>query len=253
MAARALALLGAAAIAALAGCGPTAKDIEAAQIHYDLGVNAMEQQHDAPSALKELETAVLKNPNMAEAQNAIGLVDHLMLHKPEEAVAHYLRALELNPKYSEAANNLGADYLDLGRYAEAAAMFRRVLADELYRTPYVAEGNLGWALYKSGDVAGAVQHLKAALAQNRGYCQGYRSLGLIDAETGRLEDAEQEFSLFHEKCPDVPEASYRLGLVLLKEGKQDRAREELAACADAKAAKDTDVGTACARLLKLMQ
>ncbi len=237
----------------LAACGPSAHDVEAAQIHYDLGVNAMVQQHDVPTALRELEIAIAKNPRLAEAQNAIGLVDHLMLHKPDEAVAHYQRALELNPKYSEAANNLGNAYLDLGRYNEAAAMYRRALSDELYRTPFFAEGNLGWALYKGGDVEGGVQHLKAALAQNKGFCQGYRLLGMIYGETGKLDDAEQEFATFHEKCPDVPEADYRLALVYLKEGKQDRARQELEACADAKAAKDTDLGTECARLLKLMQ
>ncbi len=115
----------------LAACGPSAHDVEAAQIHYDLGVNAMVQQHDVPTALRELEIAIAKNPRLAEAQNAIGLVDHLMLHKPDEAVAHYHRALELNPKYSEAANNLGNAYLDLGRYNAAAAMYRRALSDEL--------------------------------------------------------------------------------------------------------------------------
>lgn len=239
--------------ALLAACGPSTHDIEQAQIHYDLAVNAMEQQHDAPTALRELQAAIDKNPDMAEAQNTLGLVDHLMLHKPEEAVPHYLKALQLNPKYSEAANNLGAAYIDLGRYDDAAAMFRRALADELYRTPYMAEGNLGWALYKSGDVAGGIQHLTTALQQNHGYCQGYRSLGMIYAETGKLDDAEREFSAYHEKCPDIPEADYRLGLVLLKEGKQDRARAEIQACADAKAAKDTDLGAECARLIKLMQ
>jgi type IV pilus assembly protein PilF len=237
----------------VAACGPSTRDIEAAQIHYDLGVSAMEQQHDAPTALRELEIAIAKNPRLAEAQWAIGIVDHLMLHKPEEAVGHYLRALELNPKYSEAANNLGDAYIDLGRYTEAAAMFRRALSDELYRTPYLAEGNLGWALYKSGDTDGGIQHLKAALAANKGFCQGYRLLGMIYAESGKLDDAEQQFVTFHEKCPDFPEADYRLALVLLKEGKQDRARQELEACADAKASKDTDLGTECARLLKLMQ
>ncbi|HUB10153.1 MAG TPA: tetratricopeptide repeat protein, partial [Myxococcales bacterium] len=186
----------------VAACGPSARDIEAAQIHYDLGVSAMEQQHDAPTALRELEIAVAKNPRLAEAQWAIGIVDHLMLHKPEEAVGHYLRALELNPKYSEAANNLGDAYIDLGRYTEAAAMFRRALSDELYRTPYLAQGNLGWALYKSGDTDGGIQNLKAALAANKGFCQGYRLLGMIYAESGKLDDAEQQFTTFHEKCPD---------------------------------------------------
>ncbi|MHB1846848.1 MAG: social motility TPR repeat lipoprotein Tgl [Deltaproteobacteria bacterium] len=238
---------------ALTGCGPSAHDLENAQIHYDLGVNAMELQHDPQSALKDLEAAVQANPNMEQAQNALGLVYHMMLHRPEEAVPHYLRALELDPKDSEAANNLGAAYTDLGRYADAARMFQRALADELYRTPYIAEGNLGWVLYKEGDVQAGLQHLENAVRTNPAYCQGYRSLGMIDAEQGKLEAAEREFTRFHDKCPNLPESSYRLGLVLLKEGRDAQAREQLRACAEAKGAKDTDLGAECGRLLKLMQ
>ncbi len=237
----------------LLACGPTAKDIENAQIHYDLGVNAMELSHDPQSALHEFQTALQSNPGDAEVEDGLGLVYHLMLHRPEEALPHYLRALQLNPKYSEAAVNLGADYIDLGRYGDAAAMFRRALADDFYRTPYIAEGNLGWVLYKSGDMQAGIQHLETAIHENRGYCQGYRSLGMIYSETGRLAEAEAEFTSYHERCPDVPEANYRLGLVLLKEGRQDRARQEFQTCADAKAARDTDLGTECGRLVKLMQ
>jgi type IV pilus biogenesis/stability protein PilW len=231
----------------------SAHDREKAQIHFDLGVNAMENAHDAQGALRELEIAAQANPDMPEVHDAMGLVYHLMLHKPEEAVAQYEIALKLDPKMTEAANNMGAALTELGRYSEAAAMFKRALADELYRTPYIAQGNLGWVLYKSGDVAGGIEHLKAAIALNAGYCQGYRSLGMVYAETSQLADAETQFTRFHDKCPDLPEASYRLGLVLLKEDQQDRAKQQFQACADAKVTKDTDLGSECARMIKLMQ
>jgi Tfp pilus assembly protein PilF len=240
-------------LALIGACEVSAHDKEAAQIHFDLGVNAMEVAHDPQSALKEFQIALKANPDMADVEDGLGLVYHVMLHKPEVAVEHYRRALKLNPKFTEAANNLGGVLTELGRYAEAAEQFKRVLADELYRTPYIAEGNLGWALYKEGAVVDGIQHLKTSLALNPGYCQGYRSLGMIYVENGRLEDAETQFGHFHEKCPDLPEASYRLGLLFLKEGKQERAKEQLQACAEAKAAKDTDLGAECARMLKLMQ
>ena len=248
-----LLLLPGLALAAALGCAPSAKELEDAQIHYDLGVNEMVVQHDTQSALKDLAAAAKANPNMAQAQNALGLLYHLMLHRPEDAVPHYLKALELDPKYSEAANNLGATYTDLGRYPEAAKLFERALSDDLYRTPFIAEGNLGWVLYKGGDARGGVQHLKRAIEENPKYCQGYRSLGILYSETGKVEKAEREFRAFRDKCPEIPEASYRLGLVLLKEGKQDEARQQLGQCASGKDAKDTDLGVECARLLQLMQ
>ena len=70
-------------------CGPSQKDLESAQIHFDLGVNAMENGHDAQSALRELRMSLQANPSFGDAYNALGLVYHLMLHRPEEAVNDY--------------------------------------------------------------------------------------------------------------------------------------------------------------------
>jgi type IV pilus assembly protein PilF len=232
------------------GCGPTQKDIESAQIHYELAVNAMENAHDAPTALHELQVALQLNPRMADAQNATGLVLHLMLHRPEQAVPHYLEAIKLDPKNSEIKNNLGACYLDLGRYAEAIALFEQALQDVLYRTPFIAQGNLGWALYKSGDTRGAVEHLKIAVQLNPEYCQGYRSLGMIYNDAGQLTDARRAFEAFQKRCPQLPEGHYRLGLVLLKLDEQSKARAEFAACV--KDQPNSDLGAECDRLLKLL-
>ena len=243
------------AFALLAGvaCGPTAKDIENAQIHYDLAVNAMESTHDAQGALRELQIALQTNPSMPEAHNALGLVLHLMFHKPEEAVAEYQIALKLDPKNSEAANNLGAALTDLGRYGEAAGMFRLALGNDLYRTPFIARGNLGWALYKQGDAAAGIADLKASVQMNADYCQGYRSLGMIADEQGQVDEAIAEFNAYAQHCKDMAEAHYRLARALLRTGKtvdQDRAREEFGRCASGPPG---DLAGECDKLLKMMQ
>jgi type IV pilus assembly protein PilF len=242
------------AVGSLSGCGPTQKEIEAAQIHYELAINAMENAHDAQTALRELQLTVQLNPRSADAQNAMGLVLHLMLHRPEEAVPHYLEAIKLDPKNSEIKNNLGACYLDLGKYPEAIALFEQALQDVLYRTPYIAQGNLGWALYKSGDTHGAIEHLKIAVQMNPEYCQGYRSLGMIYSDTGQLADSRRAFESFQKRCPQLPEGHYRLGLVLLKLDDQNRAKSEFAACVKDQADQpNSELGAECERLLKLMQ
>jgi type IV pilus assembly protein PilF len=232
-------------------CGPTTKDLENAQIHYDLGVSAMENAHDTQAALRELQAAVQANPDLGDAYNALGLVYHLMLHRPEEAVTNYQKALKLDPRNSEAANNLGAALTDLGRYAEAAAMFQRALSNDLYRTPYIAQGNLGWALYKSGDAAGGIGHLKTAVQINPEYCQGYRSLGMIASEQNQLSEAEAEFKAFEKHCPTMCESHYRLAMVLLKRGDQPGARDQLGQCTAG--CPSSDLSGECERLLKMMQ
>lgn len=234
----------------IGACGPTQKDIENGQIHYDLGVSAMENAHDAQSALRELQIALASNPNMSDAQNALGLVYHLMLHRPEEAVTHYEISLKLDPKNSEAANNLGNAFLDLNRFREAAAMYERALSNDLYRTPYIAQGNLGWALYKQGDVPAGVSHLRAAIQINPDFCQGYRSLGLIASEQGQPAEAEAQFSLFVRHCANMAESHYRLGMVLLKKGDQQAAREQFGLCSSQP---QGDLTIECERLLKMMQ
>lgn len=233
-----------------AGCGPTNKDIETAKIHYDLGVSAMQNQRDPQAALKELEIALKANPDMEDAQNVTGLVYQFMLHRPDEAVLHYQAALRIDPRFSEAANNLGTAYIELGRYGEACKMFERVLADDLYPTPFMAQGNLGWALYKGGDVANGIAHLRIAVQLNPGYCQGYRSLGTIFYELGQMAEAEKEFTMFQSQCPKVCEAGYRLGLTYLKQNQQEKAKQQFVTCA---ACKEADISVECTHLLKLMQ
>ena len=46
-----------------------------------------------------------------------------------------------------------------GSYDEAIKLYEQALNDMLYATPYIAQGNLGWALYKKGDDGeGAGEH-----------------------------------------------------------------------------------------------
>ncbi len=57
----------------------------------------------------------------------------------------------MRPTFSEARTNLANVYLDQGQYDEAIKLYEQVLNDMLYPTPFIAQGNLGWAYYKKGD------------------------------------------------------------------------------------------------------
>jgi CubicO group peptidase (beta-lactamase class C family) len=63
----------------------------------------------------------------------------------------------------QALNRLGGSYQRLGRYREAVAIFR--LATELYPESSNAWDSLGAALLDSGDVAGATEATRTALAR----------------------------------------------------------------------------------------
>ena len=157
----------------------------------------------------------------------------------------YRAAIDLKPGYSEAKVNLGAVLTAQGRCDEAIPLLDEARGDLLYREPYLAENNLGWCKYKLGDLDGAILHLRAALSSNPNFCLGYRNLAEIAESQGELVDAVRLLERYGKSCPEVADADYRLGLVLLKQGRDAQARASFVACA--KKAKDGELADACNR------
>jgi type IV pilus assembly protein PilF len=233
-------------IAALALAGACAGPVsdakqQSGRIHHDLGVNALEHG-DLRGALRELLIAVDEDPNNPQAQQALGLVFHAM-GRPKDALEHYEKALELKPAYSEAHNNLGTLLLDLGRHDEAIEHFKKALADILYQTPSLAEGNLGWAYYRKGDADKARLHLRNAVAQNARFCRGYLWLARIGVDRSEPAEVIVNGKRFEKHCQNdaavaktlppeyVREMQYYLGMGYLKQGDRDAARKSFATCA----------------------
>ncbi len=247
-------------VAAAAGCaGPVSEaDASSARIHHDIGVNAFERG-DLRGALRELLVAADLDPSLPQTQNALGLVFHAM-GRSKDALEHYQKAVALKPGFSEAHNNLGVLLVDLGRYDEAIAHFKLALADILYATPSLAEGNLGWALYKKGDVDGGRLRLRNAVAQSPKFCRGYVWLARIGVETGDAAETVASFKRFDKYClgdaavartlaPEyVREMRWYLGMAYLKQGDREAARSTFASCA---AAEDgSEFGARCAQSLR---
>ena len=218
-------------VLASAGCAhvPTEKELRSSEIHYDLGVQAQTHGH-VQDALAEYQKALDANPDNPEAHNAMGILLHLSFRRLDEASAHYEKALKLRPTFSDARNNLGNLRLDQGRYDDAIKLYEEALNDMQYRFGFSAQGNLGWALYKKGDTANAVQNIKAAVTTNPEFCMGFRNLGIIYDETGKTEEACRQFSHYREKCPDVAEAYHREGVCQAKLGQVDAAKQAFAGC-----------------------
>jgi type IV pilus assembly protein PilF len=228
---------------------PTAEDIKYAQIRYDLGLNEAEQGN-VQAALRELQVAVERHPDFAEAHNAMGLLLHLSLGRHAQAEASYLKALEIKPDFSDVHNNIGALYIDMARYAEAETHFRKALDDVLYGTPHIAQGNLGWVLYLQDRPEDAIMQLRSAVLVQPKFCQGHRNLGRIYRELGRHDEARSSFRQFVRQCPEVAEAQYEWGRIAYEQGNADEAREAFEACF--RLAPDGEIGDVCHRHLEVM-
>ena len=216
---------------ALAACqhAPSEREVQGAQIHYDLGVQA-QQSGEVQGALREYQEALKLDPNFPEAHNALGLLLHLSFARADDAVKHYRDALKVRPTFSEAKTNLGNAYLDLNRYDEAIQLYEQALNDMLYPTPFIAQGNLGWALYKKGEVERGLEQIRAAVTTNPKFCLGYRNLGLIQEEQGQVADACRQFARYRENCPEAADAYLREGVCLAKVGQKAEALERFKTC-----------------------
>ena len=221
---------------------------QAAEIHQQLGDNLL-RDGDAQQAMKEyLQSIDLEET--PEAHNGLGLIYAWSLGRQQDGEKEFKRALELKPDFSEALTNLGALFIARGRFAEAIAPLQKASKDPLYRSRVLAQSNLGWALYKSGQADQGVGEIRAALQVAPKYCLGWRQLGTIYSEEGRLDDANSAFSRYAQECPDVPDAHLQTGKVLVRQSKATQARAEFERCAVAKDDKDKPVAVECAKFLK---
>ena len=233
----------------LMGCKhvPTEQERQGAEIHYELGLHA-QNMGNMPEAYKELQKSLELDPDYPEAHNAIAVLLHLAFNRPEEAIPHYKKALEVRPNFSEAKTNLANVYLAQSRYDEAIKLYEESLNDMLYPTPFIAQGNLGWALYKKGDRERGVKSIRAAVTTNPGFCLGYKNLGIIFDEAGDLSESCRSFSNYREACPEEADAYLREGACQVKQGKLQEAKQSFASC-EAKA-KHRMLKDDCRRLLE---
>jgi type IV pilus assembly protein PilF len=231
-----------------AGCAhvPTPKEIERAEIHFDLGANAM-NEGKAQEALKELLEAERLNPRLPEVQNALGLVYHWSYRRLPDARAKFRRAVELKADYAEAWNNLGVLEAELGELKAARHAFEQALADPLYKTPYIAQTNLAWVVHLQGQSEAARELVTAALAVQPAYCMGHRTMARIHDAAGRGAEAEHSWLQFARYCPDEPEALLQQASIQARRGEPAAASRTLLKCIEKAGAKA--VGAECRQAL----
>jgi Tfp pilus assembly protein PilF len=109
-----------------------------------------------------------------------------------QAVERFQRAIAIYPDYLDARNDLGAQYLKLRRFDEAAEQFRIVLEkDPRY---FNSRFNLGLALIEQKDYAAAIAQLNQAVAIDGAQPSPRLWLGVALLQTGDLPSAERELS-----------------------------------------------------------
>jgi tetratricopeptide (TPR) repeat protein len=139
----------------------------------------------------------------------------------DEAIAHYWKALEIEPDYVEAHCNLGLALAGRGQVDEAIAHYWKALEIE---PDYVeAHCNLGIALARRGRVDEAIAHYRRALEINPDYAEAHNNLGNALAGHGKIDEAIAEYRKALKINPDYVDAHYNLALALAARGQVDEA------------------------------
>jgi tetratricopeptide (TPR) repeat protein len=142
----------------------------------------------------------------------------------DEAVACFRRAIQLNPKLTQAHINLGNTLKQQGKVKEAVACFRRAV--ELDPKFALAHDNLGTTLKQQGKVDEAVACFRRAIQLDPENSQAHYNLANTLYQQGKVDEAVACFRRAIQLDPKLAEAHCNLGHVLRQQG---RFQEALAA------------------------
>jgi tetratricopeptide (TPR) repeat protein len=162
------------------------------------------------------QTALAANPDSWLAHNNLG---NFLFEQGQvdEAMAHYRRAVEMQPAYATAHYNLGEVLRQKGQEDEAIAHFRRALE---IRPDYAdAHNSLGVVLLRRGQVDEALVHLRQALEIRPDRAEDHNNLANVLWQKGQIEEAIAHFRTAVEIRPAYAMAHYNLGQILQQDGR----------------------------------
>ena len=189
-----------------AGCASTraASDLDRlkAQGAYERAIGHM-QAREGGAALTAAQEAVAFDGNVAAYRDLLGLI-YLQLQRPDLAVEHFQRAVQIDPKFADAHFHLGTALAETRRWEEAVTTYRTAIALPNITVPDFAHQNLGVALYNLRRYREAEQALRFAISLDPRLQAAYYHLGLLFTAEQRQEEAKAAFRHARQLGPDSP-------------------------------------------------
>jgi tetratricopeptide (TPR) repeat protein len=160
--------------------------------------------------------AVAAEESSPEIHNNLGRV-HLRNGKIEEARQEFQKALELDPRNSEALLNLASIQRAEGRTAEAEHLVKRAL--QVDPNSISALSQLAEIRRDLGDLDEAVRLFEEALAIDDSLPFLFLGYGDVLQRAARLDEAVEAFRMVLQLEPDSFKARYNLGVTYANQGK----------------------------------
>jgi tetratricopeptide (TPR) repeat protein len=183
-------------------------------LHFQQGI-ALVDKGDLDGAIDCWKKALDLDPKYVPAHNNLG---NVLRDKGDldGAIACYQKALDLDPKYAPAHCNLGVALYDRHDLDGAIACFQKALElDPKFATAYY---NLGNALRAKGDLDGAIACYKKVLILAPKNAEAHNNLGIALGDKGDLDGAIACFRKTLDLDPKLASPHYNLGLALKGKG-----------------------------------
>jgi tetratricopeptide (TPR) repeat protein len=175
-------------------------------------------------AMTLLKKAIEMNPNATDAHNDLGLV-YSELGRTDDALEEFQKVLQVAPSYPAIHLNLGYAYLDKGRLEEALEELKKGV--KLGGASAEVFNNLAFVYRRLGETERAIEELKKSIKMDPKFVPAHFSLGQVYLQNQRLDEALIEFLEVQRLKPDYYPVYYSLGMVYAYKGMKDKAIEEL--------------------------
>jgi type IV pilus assembly protein PilF len=136
----------------------------AAEINLELGIQHF-KKGNLSEAKDKIDRAIEQNPRNAKAQATAGLL-YDRLGEPKKADAYFDRAMSLDSKDPDIANNYSAFLCRGGRFERGEKVALQAATNPLYKTPEIAYVNAGNCARSAGQIGRAEENYRKAIAVN---------------------------------------------------------------------------------------
>jgi cellulose synthase operon protein C len=174
-----------------------------------------------PSPRSQRDLEILKslarriNPQDAGAHNNLGVV-YYNKGLYEDAIAHFERALELDPRMQVAERNLQICYFGTGHLEELTSALRQRLA--VAPADEAARSELARTLFNSGDAAGSIAELSELLKTRPADADIHRRIARAELKRGDTGAALDALRRAEQLDPQDARVQFMLGEVLYHRG-----------------------------------
>ena len=166
-------------------------------------------------------------PHSARGYNSMGVIA-IRENNMEKAMAFFTKALEVDPNYIQAYNNMALVHYKMGEYDKAIDLYKKVIGKKAHLTSYdfiKVYSNLGGAYKAKEMVDEAIECYKKALELNPYLAKVHGNLGGAYILKEMPDEAKRHYEKALELNPSLSKPPYVLGMIHMNRGEYDKAIE----------------------------